>query len=199
MKKLVLKTVAITFAALVAACAAIYAFVAFVSPKTLAKFWANAGNYSYSVKYYEKQYEKSETVSDLATLCAKIDVKDDSARAVKYLAIFTDNEEFTAFCDEEDKNGGYTMTSYEYYYGMYSVAEYYESGIIAAVNVAKRAVEKEYSDNNAFYIIMSEVKGLTENDGKTIAETISEIKDNITDTAQRAYAERDENYAKSIK
>ena len=198
MKKLVLKTVLITLAAIIATTCALYGALAFFSPKTLAEFWNNAGNYAVSVKYYEKQYEKSGEISDLAGLCAKLDVKNDSAKAVKYLTLFTGSERFSTFCEQEDKSSGYKMTSYEYYYGIFTVAHYYQNGLSSAITVAKKAVNGGYTEYNAFYVLLSEV-GLTKDGGNAVATEISAIKETLSDETEIGFAERDINIANAIK
>lgn len=197
MKNLVLKTVFITLAAVIAFICALYFAFALFAPKTLARFWENAGNYSVSVKYYEKQYKNSGDIADLAELCAKLDVKNDSKRAVEYLAVFTDSENFNSFCENEDKGGGYKFTSYEYYYGIFAVANFYENGLTAAIDTAKKAVGREYTEHNAFYVLLSEVS-LTKADGEKLAAEISAIKDTLSD-AEKDFAERDIGIAEAIK
>lgn len=197
MKNLVLKTVVLTFTVVITVIAAIYACFAIFAPKTLAQFWEDAGNYSVSVKYYEKQYEKSGDISDLANLCAKLEVKSDATRAAAYLAIFTDSEGFSEFCEKEDKAGGYKFTSYEYYYGMFTVASYYESGIASAISVAKKAVSQGYTEHNAFFILLSETP-LTKDDGTMVADEILQIKETLSGDAE-GFAERDITIAHAIK
>lgn len=196
MKNLVLKTVVLTFTVVITVIAAIYACFAIFAPKTLAQFWEDAGNYSVSVKYYEKQYEKSGDISDLANLCAKLEVKSDAKRAVKYLAIFTDSEGFSEFCKQEDKAHGYKMTSYEYYYGLFAVSGYYENGLEFAIFAAKKAVGSGYTEHNAFYLLLSEID-LDSEEGNTIATAISEIKDSLSE-AEQVIAERDILIAQSV-
>ena len=197
MKNLVLKTVIMTFTVIITVIAAIYACFAIFSPKTLAKFWEDAGSYSFSIKYYEKQYEKSGDISDLANLCAKLEVKSDSERAVKYFAVFTDSEDFSAICEKEDKAGGYAFTSYEYYYGSYAVASYYNSGIASAISVAKKAISAGYTEHNAFFVLLSETP-LKKAEGESVAEEISAIKETLSGDAE-GFAERDIIIAQSIK
>ena len=198
MKNLVLKTVIMTFTVIITVIAVIYACFALFSPKTLAKFWEDAGNYSVSVKYYEKQYEKSGDIADLANLCAKLEVKSDSKRAAKYLAIFTDDENFSAFCEQEDKAGGYKFTSYEYYYGIFTVANFYENGLSVAIGTAKKAVQAGYTEHNAFYVLLSETP-LTKEDGTIIKAEISVIKETLSKDTEKGFAERDIKIADAIK
>ena len=57
MKKLVLKTVCITLAGILALGVILFGIFALISPKTIANVADKMGNYSVSVFYYEKAYE----------------------------------------------------------------------------------------------------------------------------------------------
>ena len=197
MNKLVIKTVIITFITFVAVFLMIYACLAAASPKTVADAWADLGSYTVSVKYYEKQYYKTESVADLATVCDKIDEENDSARAVEYLSALTGSEEFSAFCAAEDGKRKTAFTAYEFYYGKYAAAKFYESGIDAAITVAKNAAEKGYTDYNAFRWLIS-LDALTQEDGEKAAAAIAEMKAGLTDEEQ-VFADRDISLAQSIK
>ena len=196
MKKLVIQTVAITVAAIIVLMAAIYLTLALFFPKTLAVCWKDVGSYSLSAKYYEKQYDKSEDTADLAVLCVYLDAKNDSNRAAKYLKLFTENENFNARCEKEDREGGFKYTAYEYYYGKYTVAEFYANKIDAAITVAKKAVSTGYTENNAFYILLIDAEDLTIEDRGAIASAITEIKSGLTD-AEKQIADRDITFANS--
>ena len=200
MKRLVIKTVVITVAAILVLMAAVYLTLALFFPKTLAACWKDVGNYSLSAKYYEKQYEKSADYGDLATLCVYLDAKNDGVRTAEYLKLFTENGGFSARCEAEDLNGGFKYTAYEYYYGKYAVAEFYARNIDAAVAVAKKAVGAAagYTENNAFYVLLIEADGLTANDKNAIKAAVTEIKGGLTDSKQIGYADRDIGYADSL-
>ena len=198
MTKLVLKTVLITVAAIILTVAAAYMCLALFFPKTLAKGWEAVGSYDLSVKYYEKQYEKTEDISDLSALCVKIDAEKDASRAVKYLKLFTENADFLELCEKNDADGVYGFTAYEIYFGKYAIAAYYNSGIPAAVDVAKAATQSGYTEHNAFYVILSGVKTLTASDGQAISAAVSEIKGGLTDDSQIEFAERDIGLANGI-
>ena len=197
MKKIVIKTVAITLAAIIALFAAVYIILALFAPKTLAAAWEGTGNYSISVRYYEKQYDKTGDLTDLADLCAKINVKTDSARAVKYLVLLTGDAKFAGFCEDSAKTL-YKMTAYEYYYGALTVATYYDSGLNPAITVAKKAVGAGYTANNAFYILLTDADTLTKADGEAIATEINGFKGGLSD-AEKLIADNDIAIAQSIK
>ena len=200
MKRWIIKTSLITLAATVLTLVVVYFFLMLAFPRVLAKGWEAVGSYDLSMRYYEKQYEASKEMSDLSVLCVKVDVEKDTNRAEKYLAIMTKSSGFSEFCASEDADTaqGYGFTAYEFYFGKYAVASYYKYDITAAVNVAKIATQNGYSEHNAFYVILSGVKTLTAADGQAIESAVSEIKAHLTDAAQIANAERDENIARSI-
>ena len=199
MTKLVVKTVLITVMAIILTLAAMYLCLALFFPKTLAKGWEAVGSYDLSVKYYEKQYEKTEDISDLSVICVKVNAEKDAARAVKYLALITSDTKFLEFCAAEENTAiDYGFTAYEFYYGKYAVATYYQDGITAAVNVANIATQHEYTEHNAFYVILSGVKTLTAADGQAISAAVSEIKSGLTEQKQIEFADRDIARANSI-
>ena len=196
MKKLVIKTVAITVVAIIVLMAAIYLVFALAFPKTLADCWKDMGNYSLAAKYYEKQYDKSEDLEDLATLCVYLDAKTDGVKTAKYLKLLTENEKFSEHFPVDGHKGGFNYTDYEYYYGKYAVAEYYANKISAAITVAKSAVSKEYTENNAFYVLLIDAEDLTESDRGAIVSAINEIYSGLTES-EKQIADRDINFANS--
>ena len=198
MRKLIVKTAVITFAAVIAFCAVLYGCLAAFTPKTLADGWASAGNYGIAVKYYEKQYQKTESENDLAALCVKVDEVNDAKRAEKYLAAFTASDGFETYCLNEGENLGYAISAREFYFGKYAVAAYYADGIDAAITVAKKAVFSAYTENNAFYIMLIEIKTLSHEDGVKISAAINTIKSELTDPKEIDSADRDIAYAESI-
>lgn len=200
MKKLVIKTVAITIAAIVFLTTAVYFLMAFVSPKVLADSWKAVGNYTFSVKYYEKQYQKSKSLEDLASLCANLDAKNDSARSLKYFVEFTGNEGFSDYCKREDEKaqGGFKSSAYEYYYGRYTISAYYVNGIDSAVSISKKAFSSNYTEYNSFYVLLLEVETLSSGEGQKISSEVTAIKSRLSDAKQREYAQRDIELANSI-
>lgn len=199
MKRLVIKTVAITLAAIIVLTTATYFLIAFISPKTLADGWKAVGNYNFSVKYYEKQYKKTGSIDDLADLCLVLNIKNDGSRAVEYLTALTGKEDFSKYCEKKDAERGFKMTTYEYFYGRLTVATYSTKGIDSAVNVAKAAFGSNYTENNSFYVLLTEVETLSKSEGEKIASAITLIRIKLTDETQKGYAERDIGYANDIK
>ena len=195
MGKIVLKTVVLTLISFIAVVCIAYGFFASITPKFLAKTWAGIGNYDISMKYYEKQYDRTQDVSDLAIICNNVNEKEDRARAVKYLSLLTGNDGFSDFCDREDNLVGYKFTAYEFYYGKYACASFFNGGINNAVSVAKKSVQKGYTENNAFYSLLG-VETLTAEDGAVIKTAIESLD---LSESELVFANRDIEIANSIK
>lgn len=197
MKKLVIKTASITVAAIIIVALAAYFLTAAFSPKTIAEFYDKSGNYSKSVKYYAKQYKKTADFDDLKILCDKLDDKEDSERAAKYLGLFIECEEFFAFCNEQGNLGGGSLeviSAGDYYRGRYVVAVFYAQGINSAANEAKTITEKVgFSQNDAFYILITECGEFLDENAKTyVSECIESLSATIENgDKQKQYAERD--------
>ena len=73
MKKLVLKTALITAGALVILFGIFCVVNLIFFPKSVANFFYSAGNYNASVKFYQKNYERTKAYEDLDLLCVKLD------------------------------------------------------------------------------------------------------------------------------
>lgn len=126
MKKLVLKTALFTLAGILALGVILFGVFALFSPKTIANTADKMGNYSVSVFYYEKAYEKSNSLEDLYTLIVKLDESEDGARTEKYCDIMFKpalKGEVAVFTSKLDsKTPASTVTTCEYLYGKYAVA-----------------------------------------------------------------------------
>ena len=197
MKKIIFKTVILTLISLVAVFLITYGCIAGSSPKFLADIWSDLGSYDISVKYYEKQYEKTQDIYDLALLCNKVNEQNDSARAARSLKLLTEDKNFAVLCNAEDNSDGYTFTAFEYYFGKYAVAEYFESGINSAILIAEKSVTASYTEHSAFYSLLG-IESLTKSDGEKIVAAITEIKGELSDDAQKGYAERDIGFANGL-
>ena len=175
MKKTILKTVAITVAVLVAVTCLLYVCLMIFSPVTLGKLWDGLGSYDLSVKYYEKQYDKTGDINDLSAFTVKLDEKGDAERTAKYLSVMVDREDFNSFCTKSDDNSGYGFSARDYYYGKYTVATFYFGGLDSALNVAEKCVNEKYSAHSPFYVLMAEAEELKKADADRIAVKIGEI------------------------
>ena len=153
----------------------IYFIVALVSPVSVANFWDGVGAYSLSVKYYEKQYEKTGSSGDLSALCLKVDEYDDFKTAALYLKIFTESEDFILLCEREDSRTELKVGAYDYYYGKYAVAEYYDKGVNAAIAVAQVSQNAGYTRYNPYYVLLNDEKlGVSEEERAAVIAAAEE-------------------------
>lgn len=195
MKKLVIKTASITFAALLLLGILCYALVACVFPLTLANIYDNAGCYGKSIKYYEKQYEKTKSTDDLAELCVKLYDNDDYDRAKDYLAELIADANFDEYCTNAEKIAS-DMTVGEFYRGIYVISVFYSEGAAASVGRAVEIIdERGFSDYDVFYLLIVECKNdLSENDKIAVKTAVESAAEKLADDSkEKLYAERDLN------
>lgn len=181
MKKLIIKTAAITLAAIIIMALLIYGALAAFSPKSLAEFYDNAGNAGLAREYYARAYEKSGDINDLYVFCVKADEKGDAAKSAKYLEIMTKKEGFEEFCRGID--AGYTVkiTTAEFLRGKCAAANYYAFGVSKAVESALSFTGGAYAENNAFTLFISRcVKDFSVEDKAAISAALESVKTSLT-------------------
>ena len=157
MKKLVLKTALITLCSIIALLGILYGVFALFFPKTLAKTFEALGSDNAAIRYYEKQYEKTEDLQDLITLCAKLDVYEDTERAEKYLTILVAKPGFYSTCLDSDVSG--QISNEEYFEGKWVVATYLKDGIERGIEKALYSIRNgnyRYSEYNPFHILYTD-------------------------------------------
>ena len=154
MKKLVIKTTCITLASLIVAFAIFFGAASLFAPGWVGGIFDGVGNYSASVFFYEKQYEKTGDIDDLNTLVLKIDIKNDSSRASKYFGKMVEHQDFEEFCNSQD--GGSDISAEEYYFGCYVLALAYNGKLDDAIDKAKDFVGNTYTENNPFRLLVAD-------------------------------------------
>ena len=154
MKKLVIKTTCITLASLIVAFALFVGAAILFAPGWVGGIFDGVGNYSASVFFYEKQYEKTGDIDDLNTLVLKIDIKNDSSRASKYFGKMVEHQDFKEFCNSQD--GGSDISAKEYYFGCYVLALAYNGKLDDAIDKAKDFVGNTYTENNPFRLLVAD-------------------------------------------
>ncbi len=172
MKKIIIKTALITLASIIGAILLTYLMIALISPKTMAEGYGKLGNYKLSVKYYEKQYNKTEEISDLYVLVTAIDEKQDYTKAQEYTAELISHPNFDKFCKIQDgvlnadgeeivnppeKTDG--VTTKEFVYGKRAVALAKNDFSFAIEFCLSYCEEAGYTSYNPFRIIIIELKG----------------------------------------
>jgi hypothetical protein len=105
MRKLVIKTVAITLAIMFAVTMGFYIILSTSYPSVLGNGYFKMNNAKLSLKYSEKAYEKSSDISDLATLTERSVLFDDENKTIKYAVLFINDKRYQNFI--ENKSDGY--------------------------------------------------------------------------------------------
>ena len=154
MKKLVIRTVAITVCAILLGASLLYGMFALFFPKALANAFYSMGANATAVKFYEKQCKKTEDFEDLYLLMVRGDSFNDSARLAKWGKVMVEKEGFSDFCKTKDGDG--EITAEEIIEGKYVLALLWEENFAVAVDAAKKCVENEYTEYNPFYMLYAE-------------------------------------------
>lgn len=154
LKKLIVKTAIITLACVLGLILLTFGALAIFSPVTLANVFDKTGSYSASVYFYEKNYQNSGDIDDLALLTIKIDQDLDGEKAEEYLAKLVRHEDFIEFCASEQ--GGEVFNK-QFYVGNYAVVLVKNSKLIDAIDVAEIFVlENGYTDFNPYSVLLIE-------------------------------------------
>ena len=131
MKRLVIKTTLITLASIIGALIIAVGALCLFAPKTMANFFEDVGNYSASVFFYEKNYEKTGSISDLDELLLKVYVESDYELTEKYSKEMIEHVQFESL----------SVANKEYYYGCYVIALANNGKFDQAINVGKDFVQ----------------------------------------------------------
>lgn len=174
MKKLVIKTTLITFVSFVCTIVAAFGAFAIFAPGSVAGFFDGVGNYSASVFFYEKQFEKSGDIRDLKTLVDKINRENDLELAEKYLALIVNHEDFDAFCEDEDAKHK-NFTTKEYYVSEYALSLDGNGKLSEALSVSESFVtDNGYTKNNPFRFLVAKYANSGDAESKTAVKTALE-------------------------
>ncbi len=153
MTKLIIKTVSITLASVLGAFLLTFGALALFSPITLAKIFDGTGGYSSSIHFYERNYDKTGDVDDLALLVVKINEDVDLDLAEDYLEQLIVHEEFNSFCEKNEQ----PLQTKEFYYGKYAVVLAKNAKLDKAIELGDAFVQENgYTDYNPFSVLLFE-------------------------------------------
>ncbi|MBQ3492550.1 MAG: hypothetical protein IJA88_00410 [Clostridia bacterium] len=152
MKKLVIKTICITLASLIGAMIIAASATMLFAPAWVGRQFDGAGNYSASVFFYEKQYQKTGNVYDLNTLVLKLDIKNDSVRAEKYYSEILRHKDFSKIVDGWKVST--TISANDYYNGNYVLVLAENGKFLNALSYAVNCVGSEYLKNNPMQVLI---------------------------------------------
>ena len=164
MKKLILKTALLTLATLICLSAMLYGFFALFFPVKIANLLDGLGREDVAIAYYELEYQKTSEIDDLVNICTRLDARNDSHKAQKYLEALVEHEEFEEFCSKRDKENKNPLTSRDFFYGKLFIATKVCDGIDEAIAVGEDAINighNQYNEYNPFRIALNEQDFLT--------------------------------------
>ncbi|MBQ7340449.1 MAG: hypothetical protein IJW43_06315 [Clostridia bacterium] len=183
MKKLILKTALITLASVIGLSAVIYGVFALCFPLSLANLFENMGMDSVAVAYYRLNYEKTGDILDLADVCVKIDVNDNSKKAESYILELVEHKDFSSYCIDKDEEKS-PIKSRDFFYGKLVVASKKNSGIEKAIEHAKKCVSEGYTEFNPFRLMITEENLLEREDLVLVKEELTELRQSISLTEE---------------
>ena len=96
MKKLIVKTTAITLGILIVVTASFYLLLSCFSPSVLGDVYFQTQNARLSIKYSEKAYQKTNDISDLATLVERCIVFDDDDKALYFGVSLINDKDYSS-------------------------------------------------------------------------------------------------------
>ena len=184
MKKLVIKTIAITIAVMLGVVVVAFGVTSLIAPKFLANIFDGVGGYSASIFFYEKQYEKTDDVKDLAILIDKLDADVQPALKEFYLEKMLLRSDFEEFCLEQDKKD-HVISAKEYYNGSYALILAKNKRLEKALEICSEYVKKlNYTENNPYRLILSDYAD------EASIEELKEIKNSLN--VRKVYLDDDE-------
>ncbi len=111
-------------------------------PSVLSNVAFNVGNKNTCLKYSEKQYEKTNSISDLDTLVYRCVWAENDSKTIKYANEMLNHPEFENY--SQNKGSGYT----NYVAGIYCNALYENGQKDVAINTAFQYLGKEFITPN---------------------------------------------------
>ncbi len=171
MKELVIKTVLITLASVLGVFLLVFGALALFSPLTLAKLFDGTGGYSSSIHFYERHYDKTGDIEDLAVLALKINADIDTELAEEYFEKLVTDQSFDEFCANAE---GGELSNKQFYLGKYATVLVKNSKLDKALELAKEFVnENGYTSYNPYTVLLIEL-------GESFsADELNAIKENI--------------------
>lgn len=188
MKKLVLKTTLFTLLAVLCTLAVLFGIFTLFFPKNIASVADQMGNYGVSVFYYEKAYEKSNSVNDLYQLVLKLDEEADCEKTSKYANELLCRSDFSVV-----ENQGSPSTR-EYVSAKYAKSAFLKGDVTSAISFCENYVlTYGYSEYNPFTVsIGSVVKNLSKESMNAVLQRLESIKTKLTDANEIALLTSDE-------
>ena len=188
MRNLVVKTVGLTLAGILLITGITLTFISFFSPVTLARLTESIGLKEVSVSYYERQYNKTHDLNDLANLIFRLDADTDAKTCETYCLSFFKNPNYADYLKGKGAERFKSeIKAGEYFYGKFCIVEYNLDKINNSVKIAKKHIEdynsyakygEEKFDNPLTTLISAKGVKLTATDLDYLELELNAIKEN---------------------
>ncbi len=174
MKKLVLKTTIITLVSIALCLLIAFSVLAIGFPSVIAKGADKIGAKKTAVRFYERQYEKTDKIDDLYVLCFSAFNAQDYKTAEEYFTALNDKEGFESFCQDRDEERNSNILSLDVCNGALVRATFETEGLQTALELSVSLVAKwGYAEYSPFLFLL-------ESYGKKLNATqLAQIKTNI--------------------
>ena len=157
MTKLILRTIAVTLASVLVALAVAFGAATLFAPKMIAGIFDGVGNYSATVFFYEKQYQKTGSLDDLAVVINKLDKVSDKEKTYDYIKVMVSSDGFDDYCTASDTLENGLITTKEYFYSLYTESATLNEGFNKGVEIACAYVDANgYTEFNPIRMLISD-------------------------------------------
>ncbi len=206
MKKLVIKTIFITVAVILALCITVMSAFCVFKPKVIAKMFDFLDNYNATQYFYQRQYEKTGDINELFVLIDNAYEEQDIVGLRNYVGALISHNDFKAYC--QDQNTGlepHDMQTEEYYASFYAELIFMTDGFIKAVQFSRTYVVRAdgsvymgYTQFNPFRTLVEKKAELSHEQKQELIDQLLNIKNKITDSAQLDYILEDIEYINKL-
>ncbi len=153
MKKLVLKTIGVTVAAILAVVLIIYGIMALGFPKDLASFYDGLGNDKLAVSYMAKAYRRTGDIKDLDKTCVYAIKTGDNGLIAEHLEDLVFHEGFKNYCNNSQKGTEY----YDFMASKFVSTSYAVSGLDNDIVNKAFLLTGDYRNGCAAYTLLRTV------------------------------------------
>ncbi len=199
MKKLVVKTIFITIAVILAVCFAVMSAFCVFKPRIIAKMFDGLGKYDASQYFYERQYEKTQEIDDLFALIDNAYEKQDVKGLRKYVGNLISHKDFKAYY--QNKNTGLKpgdMQTEEYYASWYAELLFMAEGFASALKFSRSYVVKAdgsvymgYTKFNPMRTLATKNQELSAEQKQALIKELSALQTKLTDSTEIDYIRED--------
>lgn len=153
--KVIIRTVLSTLCAIAVLCAVAFGLATWLYPSTMMKIAYELGDDPSAIRYAYRSYERTDELYYVAFAMEVAIGVDDYEEIEFYAELFTQDENFSKYCEETDVKRGYETGTYaKYAYGQLVIAEYANGKKQEAFDHAVASLNGGFSQNNAMVALL---------------------------------------------